>query len=123
MQFDVHVYFHNADDSAILTRLQALTHSIDQLKQEISTMSVTVQEALDTLTAQVTQETTVNQSAITLINGFPALIAAAVAAAQAAGATPAQLAAFDTLSTTITQNATDLAAAVTAGTPAAASRR
>lgn len=82
-------------------------------------MSTDVNSALLALQAAVTQETTVDQSAITLIQGIPALIAAAVATAAAAGATPAQLQAFDTLSAQITANATGLAAAVTSGTPAA----
>ena len=79
-------------------------------------MSTDVNSALLELQADVAQETTVDQSAVTLIQGIPALIAAAVAQAQAAGATPAQLAAFDQLGAQITANATGLAAAVTAGT-------
>jgi hypothetical protein len=71
------------------------------------------------LQAAVANEVTVEQSAITLINGIPAMIANAVAAAQAAGATPDQLAALATLQTQISSSATALAAAVT-GAPAAA---
>lgn len=68
------------------------------------------------LQTAVANETTVNQSAITLIQGIPGLIATAVAAAQAAGATPAELSALTALQTTIANNATGLAAAVTANT-------
>lgn len=100
-----------------VTADDVLKSMFQSLIEGFAKMSTTVQEAIDALTADVTQETTVNQSAITLIQGFPALIAAAIAAAQAAGATPAQLAAFDTLNATIASNATALAAAVTAGTP------
>lgn len=71
------------------------------------------------LTAQVANDTTVEASAVTLINGFAAQLAAAVAAAAAAGATPAQLAALQALGTTITANNTSLAAAVAANTAAA----
>jgi len=76
-------------------------------------------DQITALTNDVTQETTVEQSAITLINGIPALIASAVATAQAAGATPAQLQAITDLGTKITANSAALSTAVTAGTPAA----
>lgn len=96
---------------------KAMFHS---LKEDFAKMSTTVQEAIDALTADVAQETSVNQSAITLIQGIPALISAAVAAAQAAGATPDQLAAFDSLNSTIAANSAALSSAVTSGTPAPA---
>jgi hypothetical protein len=72
------------------------------------------------LQAAVANEVTVEQSAITLINGIPGMIASAVAAAQAAGATPDQLTALANLQSQISSSATALAAAVTANTPAAA---
>ena len=78
--------------------------------------------ALDTtiaaLTAQVTANTTVEGSAVTLINGIAAQIAAAVAAAQAAGATPTELSEPTTLQTNLTASAAALSAAITANTPA-----
>lgn len=64
---------------------------------------------LDALTAQVTQSTTIEQSAITLIQGMAAQIAANVNS-------PAALTA---LSQQLSTSATALAAAVTANTPAA----
>lgn len=71
------------------------------------------------LQADVAAEGTVVDSAVTLIQGFPALIAAAVAAAQAAGATDAQLQSFADLSTAIEAKTKVLADAVSAGTPVA----
>ena len=68
------------------------------------------------LTAQVANDTTVEGSAVTLIDGFAAQLAAAVAAAAAAGATPAQLASLQALGTALTNNNTSLAAAVAANT-------
>ena len=68
-----------------------------------------IMSALDDLQAAVTAEDTVIDSAITLINGIPALIAAA-------GTDPAKLAA---LQTDITTKSQALAAAVAANTPAA----
>jgi len=72
-----------------------------------------IMSALDDLTAAVASETTVNQSAITLLNGISAQITAAVAAAQAGDMAP-----LSGLAAQITANTTALAAAVTANTPA-----
>ncbi len=76
--------------------------------------------ALDTeiaaLTAQVATDTTVEGSALTLINGFNAKLAAAVAAAAANGATPAQLAELTALGSSVAASNTALAAAVAANT-------
>lgn len=92
---------------AILRELKQVSATADSLALEITN-----------LTAAVQAEQTVNQSAITLINGFAAQLAAAVAAAQAAGATTAQLASLSALSTEIAANSTALSAAVSANTPA-----
>lgn len=68
------------------------------------------------LTTDVTAETTVVDSAVTLINGIPKLIADAVETALAAGATPAQLQAITDVQTTIEKKSSELAAAVAANT-------
>lgn len=75
--------------------------------------------AIQKLQADVTAEATVEQSAITLLNGIPKLISDAAAAALAQGATPAQLKALTDLSASIEANTTALGAAVTANTPSA----
>lgn len=120
---DLHVHIHldslNVNVSHTVAADAAVTALFHAIKEEIATMSNTVQEALDALTEEVAQEESVNQSAITLIQGFAAQLAAAVSAAQAAGATAAQLAAFDVLGKTLTDGQQALAAAVTANTPAA----
>lgn len=69
------------------------------------------------LQAEITNETTVVNSAIALINGISGQIAAAVAAALAAGATPAELQALTDLQTALASNDAALAAAVSANTP------
>jgi hypothetical protein len=69
----------------------------------------TIMAAIDDLQAAVAAEDTVIDSAITLIQGIPALIAAA-------GVDPAKLSA---LQADITAKSTSLAAAVAANTPAA----
>ncbi len=98
--------------------LATLTKILAAIQQENLTMA-----ALDTsitqLTSDVTGETTVVGSAVTLISGFQTQLAAAVAAAQAAGATATQLSALTALDTTLQQNNAALAAAVAANTPAA----
>jgi hypothetical protein len=118
---DVHLHIH-LDALTInvvhtVSADAALKSMFQSLIEDFAKMSNTVQQAIDALTADVAQETTVNQSAIALIQGVPALITAAIAAASAAGATPAQLAAFDALNTSLAVNTSALAAAVTAGTP------
>jgi hypothetical protein len=89
MKFDIHHHHHYPNE--ILTKLEAIMAAIDDLQ------------------AAVAAEDTVIDSAITLINGIPALIAAA-------GVDPAKLTA---LQADITAKSTALAAAVTANTPAA----
>lgn len=76
-------------------------------------------DAITALQAEVTQETTVEKSALALIQGIPAMIESAITAALAAGATPAQLQAITAVAATINANDTELAAAVAAGTPSA----
>jgi hypothetical protein len=109
--------------------LSALSASVTNLTQLVRTdLSQELQMAnvLDSITAQVTAlstevaaETTVNQSAITLLNGLSTQIAALAANA----ADPAQVAQvasqLTALASSIHTNAADLAAAVTANTPAA----
>lgn len=70
------------------------------------------------LQTDVAALTTTNQAAIALLNGIPAQIAAAVAAAQASGVTPAQLQELTDLHTAITAQTAALAAAETADAPA-----
>jgi hypothetical protein len=73
--------------------------------------------AFDDLVAAESAADTVYDSAVTFINGVPALIAAAVAAAQAAGATPAQLAQIVAVQNDIQNKSAAIQAALTANTP------
>jgi hypothetical protein len=86
----IHIH-HHYDDRDILTKLEL------------------IMSAIDDLSTAVAQEDTVIQSAITLINGIPALIAAA-------GVDPVKLA---TLQADIQSHANALATAVTTNTPVA----
>ena len=104
---------------ARLRRIERLLYRIlATLKIEEQNMAA-LDDQITALTAEVTKNTTVEKSALALINGISAQITAAVAAATAAGATPAQLASLTALNTSLNANDTELAAAVTANTPAA----
>ena len=75
--------------------------------------------SLTDLTAEITNATTVEQSATTLINGIAQRIADAVAAAIANGATAEELAPVADLGKTLQAQSDALQAAITANTPAA----
>jgi hypothetical protein len=77
-------------------------------------------DAISALQTEVANQTTVDNSAVTLLQGLSTQLAAALAAAANAGATPAQLAELTALQTALAANDTTLGAAVTANTPAAA---
>lgn len=87
----------------ILTTLLRLESKMSQMDDEVAQLQT-----------DVTALRGVEDSAIALINGIAQKIADAVAAALAAGATPAQLQAVSDLSTAVKTDATDLAAAVAA---------
>ena len=74
-------------------------------------------DSIKDLTKKVSAETTVDASAVAALTGIAKLLADALAAAAAAGATPVQLQSLTDLSTTMTANNDALAAAVTANTP------
>src|SRR5258708_9686010 len=96
---------HFVPDREVLRRLEEIEYKVDLMldKQEM------IMSAIDDLQAAVAKEDTVIDSAITLIQGIPALIAAA-------GVDPAKLAA---LQVDITANTKALAGAVVAKTGAA----
>jgi hypothetical protein len=80
---------------------------------------MTATEQIAQLTPQVTRITTVAKSAETLINGIKAAQDAAISKALANGATAEQLQPLTDLGTVMDAEATSLAAAVAANTPAA----
>src|SRR6266403_3183441 len=95
---------HLKPDHEVLRRLDAIENKVDLILNQ----QETIMSALDDLQAAVAAEDTVIDSAITLINGIPALIAAA-------GVDPAKLTA---LQADITAKSKALADAVTANTSA-----
>ncbi len=80
-------------------------------------MASALDAAITQLQSDVTALQTIDASAIALINGIAAQVTAAVQAALAAGATPAELSAMSALDASLQANAAGLAAAVTANTP------
>ena len=78
-----------------------------------------IDDKIAALQTEVANQTTVDNSAVALLQGLSTQLAAALAAAANAGATPAQLQALTDLQTTLAANDTTLSAAVTANTPAA----
>jgi len=95
---------HFKPDPEVLRRLGRIEDKVDLILNH----QETIMSALDDLQAAVSAEDTVIDSAITLINGIPALIAAA-------GVDPAKLTA---LQADITAKSKALADAVTANTSA-----
>ncbi len=77
-------------------------------------------DSIASLTTEVANNTAVEKSALTLINGFAAQLAAAIAAALAAGASATELQSLTDLQTTLAANDTELAAAVAANQAPAA---
>lgn len=97
---DIHIHLHIDADREVLARLDAII-------QKLGLMETKIMTALTDLQAAVAAEDTVIGSAVTLLNGIPALILAA-------GTDPAALTA---LATDIQTNTAALAAAVITGTP------
>ena len=98
----IDIFIHNADPTGKLDQIVSML-------QAIQSQGGTMSAAMDALTAQVAQNTSVISSALTLIQGFAAQLAAA-------GTDPAALAA---LQASLQQSDDALAAAVAANTPAA----
>lgn len=108
------IHLH-VDGIADAGALQQILHKLEQQ----GTIMSQVDDAITALQASVANLTTVDQSAITLIQGIGAQIQAAVDAALAQGATPAQLQSLTDLKSAIDAQDDALASAVSAATPAA----
>lgn len=91
----------------------------ERLLRKVKKMSEELQAELDALASDVESLTSVDQSAISLLNGLSAQLSAALAAAANSGASEAQLAQLTSLDTALKNRTTELANAVTSNTPAA----
>jgi hypothetical protein len=105
----------------MLAKFEEHGKKVDQLLKQVK-LGVSVDRAalnqgeiimaeLDDLTAQVAKNTDVEESAVVLINGIAAKLAAAIAAGNPAALTALQA--------SLTKSADDLSAAIVANTPAA----
>jgi hypothetical protein len=120
---DIHIDFHFDGLADVLRPIIAdlgahVLLKLQELKQEIDTMSGALSQEIADLRADVQANKDVTASAVTLINGFAQRLADAIAAAQAAGATDAQLQDLAALHGDLSSNTQSLADAVTANTPA-----
>lgn len=98
MAFDIHVYFHNVADPQVLAALAKLSQQMEKVMTDLTA-----------LTAEVARNTTVDQSAITLLQGLAAQI-------ESLKTDPAAL---QSLADSLRGSSDALAAAVAANTPAA----
>lgn len=101
----------------VLAALTDLATRITKMEGTLVKTMNNIDTAIAALTVQVQNNTTVDTSVVTFINGIPALIAAAVANAVNAGATPAQVQAFTDLGTSIQTSSDSVVAAIKANTP------
>jgi hypothetical protein len=106
----IDVYVHASDDpvTALLTKV---TEALQKMEQTMSALT----DKIDALTDEVTQMKTVEQSAVTLLNGLTAIIADL----KNGVSDPVVLAKIDAAISAISAAKNDLAAAVVADTPAA----
>lgn len=111
LKIEHHQFIRDDEVSAKLDRI------LLALQTQEKTMAA-IDDKITALQAEVARQTTVDASALTLIQGFGAQLAAAVAAAQANGATPAQLQELTDLQSAIAANDSGLATGVAANTPA-----
>ncbi len=105
---------------ALSENLLTMIGALPDLKKVITIMTA-LDDSITTLQGDVSNLTSVVGSAEALINGFAQRLQDAIAAALAAGATDAELSALNDLHSAISDNASGLAAAVAANTPAPAS--
>lgn len=105
-EITIHVHFPDAGNPKLDRIIQLLTNQGAKMSQ--------LQQRIDELTAQVAENTTVEKSALALISGFGGQLAAAILAAQEAGASAAQLDALTGLKNALGAADTELAAAVAA---------
>ncbi len=115
----IHLHLHTGFAQDQFTQLLASVAALTALAVQEKTNMSQLDDAITSLTTVVARNTSVEKSTLALVQAIPQLILDAAAKAQAAGATPAQLASFTALASTITANDDELAAAVVANTPAA----
>lgn len=99
-----------------LDRIEALLTTVLLQEGTLMAAAADLQTRIDALTTNVAADTSAVSSAITLLQG----LSAEIAALKTGVTDPTQLAAIDALSSTVSAQAAALAAAVVANTPPAA---
>lgn len=92
---------------------------LDKIVEEIKHMGNVLDTKLSALEDAVAAETSVTQSAVTLITGLAEQLQTAIDDAKNSGATDVQLAALDSLAAKIVVSSAALSDAIAANTPAA----
>lgn len=104
----------SSEVQALRAQLDRIETIVSAIERNLNAVASLLSDKIATLQADVTAQTTVTQSVITLLAGVPQLIADAVAKAIEAGATPEQLQSLTDLASGIEANTAGLATAVTA---------
>lgn len=112
IDINIHHYIHRVDDEGRLARIE---EKLATLIANGERQMATVQEAMDALTAEVARNTSVDESAVLLMNG----LADQLAALLAAGDPAALVAGIEGIVAKLKTDNDALAAAVVANTPAA----
>jgi ABC-type transporter Mla subunit MlaD len=113
------VRYSKTEATAALQRIEAGLGRLNTNLEKLLKQMAAIDDKITSLTAAVANLTTVDSSAVALINGIGAQIQAAVQQALAAGATPAELSSIQAAIDSITGSTGQLSAAVSANTPAA----
>jgi len=109
-----HYHFHHHGETE--ASAAARHHEVVTTLQELRTTMSAITDKLDALRAGVERIETAEAAVAAFVAGVPALIQAAVDAAIAAGATPAELASFDELNARLTADADKITSDVMANT-------
>jgi DNA repair exonuclease SbcCD ATPase subunit len=113
----VNVYLHEHESGGKAeSQLDRLEQILRQVRTYLEKNMALLDDKISELTTQVEQNTSVTASGAAVIRGFAQLLADAIAAATAAGASAAQLAKLTELQTAIGASASDLAAAIAENT-------
>lgn len=99
--------------------IQTLTQKVDQMSQTQNQNDADFQTELAGIQADMTKQTTVTNSVLVFVQGIKQKLSDAIASAQAAGATAAELAAVQQLHAELNTNTQALVGATTENTTAA----
>lgn len=98
---------------------QGTASAVSDIQQRMTDMSGSMQTIFDTLTADVEAQTTVANGVTVAFTALQTQLTAAIAAASAAGATPAMLTQLNAIDAGLKQNTATIVTATTTGTPVA----